>query len=188
PDYRCLRVAAPMRTDKGTDSTRYPLPAHPTTNSINFFYQYYLLTAFRIPDKKCFPLSGNNSVVECNLAKVEVAGSNPVSRSKIFKGQIDDLALFCCLIVKQNVDVTKDRKIIRPFRFISEFSPKNPHTGRKVVSIRTSPVRVRCTGHRPAISSKRCRCASSSSPLSSTSRSMLSIWRFLSGQSRQSSA
>ena len=26
--------------------------------------------------------SGNNSVVECNLAKVEVAGSNPVSRSK----------------------------------------------------------------------------------------------------------
>ncbi len=26
-------------------------------------------------------LSGNNSGVECNLAKVEVAGSNPVSRS-----------------------------------------------------------------------------------------------------------
>jgi hypothetical protein len=26
--------------------------------------------------------SGNNSAVECNLAKVEVAGSNPVSRSK----------------------------------------------------------------------------------------------------------
>ena len=26
-------------------------------------------------------VSGNNSVVECNLAKVEVAGSNPVSRS-----------------------------------------------------------------------------------------------------------
>ena len=25
--------------------------------------------------------SGSNSVVECNLAKVEVAGSNPVSRS-----------------------------------------------------------------------------------------------------------
>ncbi len=33
-----------------------------------------------------------------NLAKVEVAGSNPVSRSKIFKGQIDDLALFYYLI------------------------------------------------------------------------------------------
>ncbi len=29
-------------------------------------------------------LSGNNSVVECNLAKVEVAGSNPVSRSIFF--------------------------------------------------------------------------------------------------------
>ncbi len=27
--------------------------------------------------------SGNNSVVECNLAKVEVAGSNPVSRSML---------------------------------------------------------------------------------------------------------
>jgi hypothetical protein len=28
-----------------------------------------------------FWASGNNSVVECDLAKVEVAGSNPVSRS-----------------------------------------------------------------------------------------------------------
>ena len=28
-----------------------------------------------------FGVSGNNSVVECDLAKVEVAGSNPVSRS-----------------------------------------------------------------------------------------------------------
>jgi hypothetical protein len=27
-------------------------------------------------------LSGSNSVVECDLAKVEVAGSNPVSRSR----------------------------------------------------------------------------------------------------------
>ena len=27
-------------------------------------------------------LSGSNSVVECDLAKVDVAGSNPVSRSK----------------------------------------------------------------------------------------------------------
>ena len=27
--------------------------------------------------------SGSNSVVECDLAKVEVAGSNPVSRSRI---------------------------------------------------------------------------------------------------------
>src|SRR5215210_8880164 len=30
-------------------------------------------------------VSGNNSVVECDLAKVEVAGSNPVSRSKIYR-------------------------------------------------------------------------------------------------------
>src|SRR6266436_10416741 len=29
------------------------------------------------------PLSGSNSVVECDLAKVEVAGSTPVSRSKV---------------------------------------------------------------------------------------------------------
>ncbi len=27
-------------------------------------------------------MSGNNSAVECDLAKVEVAGSNPVSRSR----------------------------------------------------------------------------------------------------------
>ena len=31
-------------------------------------------------------IGGNNSAVECNLAKVEVAGSNPVSRSRIQKG------------------------------------------------------------------------------------------------------
>src|SRR5579859_5325332 len=30
---------------------------------------------------------GNSSVVECDLAKVEVAGSNPVSRSKICSSQ-----------------------------------------------------------------------------------------------------
>ena len=30
-----------------------------------------------------FRASGNNSVVECDLAKVEVAGSNPVSRSNL---------------------------------------------------------------------------------------------------------
>ena len=29
-------------------------------------------------------MSGSNSVVECNLAKVEVAGSNPVSRSILY--------------------------------------------------------------------------------------------------------
>ena len=34
---------------------------------------------------KPISLSGNNSVVECDLAKVEVAGSNPVSRSILFE-------------------------------------------------------------------------------------------------------
>ena len=29
----------------------------------------------------CLDMSGNNSVVECNLAKVDVASSNLVSRS-----------------------------------------------------------------------------------------------------------
>jgi hypothetical protein len=35
-------------------------------------------------------LSGSNSVVECDLAKVEVAGSNPVSRSNVIHGLILD--------------------------------------------------------------------------------------------------
>ena len=33
-------------------------------------------------------LSGSNSVVECDLAKVEVAGSNPVSRSSLIEPRI----------------------------------------------------------------------------------------------------
>ena len=38
----------------------------------------------RIALVRCaFVASGNNSVVECDLAKVEVAGSNPVSRSSL---------------------------------------------------------------------------------------------------------
>ncbi len=36
---------------------------------------------------------GNNSVVECNLAKVEVAGSTPVSRSNIRAGSLRGPAL-----------------------------------------------------------------------------------------------
>jgi hypothetical protein len=36
----------------------------------------------------CNVTSGSNSVVECDLAKVEVAGSNPVSRSKFRPGNI----------------------------------------------------------------------------------------------------
>src|SRR5215470_19663287 len=37
--------------------------------------------------KSNFP-SGSNSVVECDLAKVEVAGSNPVSRSRFPRFQL----------------------------------------------------------------------------------------------------
>ena len=33
-------------------------------------------------------LGGNNSVVECDLAKVEVAGSNPVSRSNLRSAEV----------------------------------------------------------------------------------------------------
>jgi hypothetical protein len=40
------------------------------------------LTTTEFLSKYCPTPSGNNSAVECNLAKVEVAGSNPVSRSK----------------------------------------------------------------------------------------------------------
>ena len=36
--------------------------------------------AWALPER---PVCGNNSVVECDLAKVEVAGSNPVSRSNL---------------------------------------------------------------------------------------------------------
>jgi hypothetical protein len=42
----------------------------------------FLLTTTEILSNYCPTPSGNNSAVECNLAKVEVAGSNPVSRSK----------------------------------------------------------------------------------------------------------
>ena len=42
-------------------------------------------------------LRGNNSVVECNLAKVEVAGSNPVSRSMQNSGWLQNHPFFCGL-------------------------------------------------------------------------------------------
>ncbi len=48
-----------------------------------------MLTSEQKINKYASSLSGNNSVVECDLAKVEVAGSNPVSRSIFFsKGGI----------------------------------------------------------------------------------------------------
>ena len=38
-----------------------------------------------------FCAGGNNSVVECDLAKVEVAGSNPVSRSNLRSAEVSSL-------------------------------------------------------------------------------------------------
>ena len=43
--------------------------------------RFFLLTAQAESPINPFTPRGSNSVVECNLAKVEVAGSNPVSRS-----------------------------------------------------------------------------------------------------------
>ena len=45
------------------------------------FYENFLDKNLPSNYKQLLLLSGNNSVVECDLAKVEVAGSNPVSRS-----------------------------------------------------------------------------------------------------------
>ena len=45
-------------------------------------------------------LSGNNSAVECNLAKVEVAGSNPVSRSIDKNSQGGVIPPFFCLFFR----------------------------------------------------------------------------------------
>ena len=44
---------------------------------------------FREKALKVWSIGGNNSAVECNLAKVEVAGSNPVSRSRFQDRAID---------------------------------------------------------------------------------------------------
>src|SRR5215471_3928243 len=41
--------------------------------------------------------SGSNSAVECDLAKVEVAGSNPVSRSRDEKARVPAGFSFYCL-------------------------------------------------------------------------------------------
>ena len=49
-----------------------------------FFYALFLLTGSKfLYKRRLFATRGSNSVVECNLAKVEVAGSNPVSRSRL---------------------------------------------------------------------------------------------------------
>src|SRR5580765_8527930 len=45
---------------------------HHLSNELTVHFQHVIIG---------YPLSGSNSVVECDLAKVEVAGSTPVSRS-----------------------------------------------------------------------------------------------------------
>ena len=44
-------------------------------------------------------LSGSNSVVECDLAKVEVAGSNPVSRSRNYAPFLVEGLFLCTLFL-----------------------------------------------------------------------------------------
>ena len=50
------------------------------------FFRYLFVDKMDIMDIIYRILSGNNSVVEYDLAKVGVAGSNPVSRSIFFGG------------------------------------------------------------------------------------------------------
>ena len=55
--------------------------SRPEETNVTLVFQPQLTVIFQ-QDIILFSLSGgSNSVVECDLAKVEVAGSNPVSRS-----------------------------------------------------------------------------------------------------------
>jgi hypothetical protein len=55
--------------------------SRPEETNVTLVFQPQLTLIFQ-QDIILFSLSGgSNSVVECDLAKVEVAGSNPVSRS-----------------------------------------------------------------------------------------------------------
>jgi hypothetical protein len=53
----------------------------PTLGRFHLFIDIPLLTRLYMPRLENRQMGGNNSVVECNLAKVEVASSNLVSRS-----------------------------------------------------------------------------------------------------------
>ena len=60
--------------------------------------------------KKCFlstKMSGNNSVVECNLAKVDVASSNLVSRSIFAKFPLAVLVFLCLFSGQTLTDLFK---------------------------------------------------------------------------------
>jgi hypothetical protein len=65
--------------------------------------------------------SGNNSVVECDLAKVEVAGSNPVSRSNLrsrFRRRLPAVALGegGLSLGTRELPVGKPREFLQGFR------------------------------------------------------------------------
>ncbi len=65
--------------------------------SIIFLIDTQLQTLYKHPSfdiGKQSKTSGNNSVVECNLAKVEVASSNLVSRSTIKFKRFDSVRTF----------------------------------------------------------------------------------------------
>jgi hypothetical protein len=53
--------------------------------------------------------SGNNSVVECNLAKVEVASSNLVSRSSVFDKGSKFIRAFLCFTDMMNSSFGKQQ-------------------------------------------------------------------------------
>ena len=77
-------------------------------------------------------MSGNNSVVECDLAKVEVAGSNPVSRSTRMAAWPSGKATACKAVILQFKsgsrlqNKTKGLEIFsRPFCFLYQSIKKN---------------------------------------------------------------
>ena len=76
------------------------------------------------PLREKSPLSGSNSVVECNLAKVEVAGSNPVSRS---------IFLFPCsgARIRRHSQAVRQRSAKPPFSSSNlDAASKNPPVAR----------------------------------------------------------
>ena len=62
-----------------------------------------LLTSMLRESIHLFLPCGSNSVVECNLAKVEVAGSNPVSRSIFFTPHCGSNSAVECQLPKLKV-------------------------------------------------------------------------------------
>ena len=63
-----------------------------------WYDKFFRNSGWRCPGGSALRLvGGNNSVVECDLAKVEVAGSNPVSRSNIDVAPVGRLCALRCV-------------------------------------------------------------------------------------------